>query len=197
MNEKINFYNSLELTLSEAEIIFSSAVDDSKSLFHTPTLSTFENKKISTRTVVLREFNREKRYLRFHTDSRSNKINQINDESTSTVHGYDPDLKIQIRLNGQTTIHQNDEISRNAWDQSREMSKMCYSVSNSPGKEILEPEEYDIVKEQIEIESGYKNFAVIIFKFDYLEFLFLKGAGHRRSSFDWSNGDLISNWLIP
>ena len=147
--------------------------------------------------MVLREFNREKRYLRFHTDSRSNKINQINDESTSNVHGYDPDLKIQIRLNGQTTIHQNDEISRDAWDQSREMSKMCYSVSNSPGKEILAPEEYDIVKEQIEIESGYKNFAVIIFKFDYLEFLFLKGAGHRRSSFDWSNGDLISNWLIP
>ena len=197
MNEKINFYNSLELTLSEAEIILSSAVDDSKSLFHTPTLSTFENKKIYTRTVVLREFNREKRYLRFHTDGRSNKINQINNESTSTIHGYDPDLKIQIRLNGQTTIHQSDEISKSAWNQSREMSKICYSVSNSPGKEILAPEEYDIVKEQIEIEDGYKNFAVIIFKFDYLEFLFLKGAGHRRSSFDWSNGDLISNWLIP
>ena len=52
MNEKINFYNSLELTLSEAEIIFSSAVDDSKSLFHTPTLSTFENKKISNLELI-------------------------------------------------------------------------------------------------------------------------------------------------
>lgn len=197
MNEKIKFYNSLDLTLSEAENIFSNAVDDSKSLFHTPTLSTFINKKISSRTVVLREFNKEQRFLRFHTDSRSNKINQIINQPSSAIHGYDPSLKIQIRLNGQIKIHQNDEISKNAWNQSREMSKICYSVSSSPGKEIIAPEGYDIIKEEIKIEDGYKNFAVILFKFDYLEFLFLKGAGHRRSSFDWSNGDLISNWLIP
>ena len=134
MNEKIKFYNSLDLTLSEAENIFSNAVDDSKSLFHTPTLSTFINKKISSRTVVLREFNKEQRFLRFHTDSRSNKINQIINQPSSAIHGYDPSLKIQIRLNGQIKIHQNDEISKNAWNQSREMSKICYSVSSSPGK---------------------------------------------------------------
>ena len=197
MTEKANFYNSLDLTLSEAENIFSSAVDDSKSLFHTPTLSTLENNKISSRTVVLREFEKGKRILRFHTDSRSKKINQIGKKSISTIHGYDPSLKIQIRLTGSSSIHHDNETSKKAWNQSREMSKMCYSVKGAPGEKISLPDEFDIVKEETEIEKGYKNFSVIIFEFDYLEFLYLKGSGHRRSSFDWSNGKLDSNWLIP
>ena len=53
MSEKIDFYNSLELTLIEAENLISDGVDNSKSLFHTPVLSTFVDKTISTRTVVL------------------------------------------------------------------------------------------------------------------------------------------------
>jgi hypothetical protein len=53
------------------------------------------------------------------------------------------------------------------------------------------------VKEEIDIELGYKNFAVLLFCYDSLEFLFLKGAGHRRSLFDWSSNQLKSSWLIP
>ena len=41
MSEKIDFYNSLELTLIEAENLISDGVDNSKSMFHTPVLSTF------------------------------------------------------------------------------------------------------------------------------------------------------------
>ena len=197
MSEKLDFYNSLELTLLEAENLIADGVNNSKSLFHTPVLSTFVNKTISTRTVVLREFNAKKRILRFHTDNRSGKIDELKENSISSIHGYDSDLKVQIRLKGKTYIHIEDEISKSAWSQSREMSKVCYSVKDSPGLKISSPESFDIVKEEIDIELGYENFAVLLFCYDSLEFLFLKGAGHRRSLFDWSSNQLKSSWLIP
>ena len=197
MSKKIDFYNSLELTLLEAENLISDGVKNSKSMFHTPVLSSFVEKTISTRTVVLREFDSKNRTLRFHTDSRSGKIEELKENSISSVHGYDPDLKVQIRLKGKTSLHIDNEISKKAWAESREMSKMCYSVKDSPGNKISSPEPFDLIKEEIDIELGYENFAVLHFTYDSLEFLFLKGAGHRRSLFDWSSDQLKSSWLIP
>ena len=197
MSKKIDFYNSLELTLLEAENLISDGVENSKSMFHTPVLSSFVEKTISTRTVVLREFDSKNRTLRFHTDSRSGKIEELKENSISSVHGYDPDLKVQIRLKGKTSLHIDNEISKKAWAESREMSKMCYSVKDSPGNKIPSPEPFDLIKEEIDIELGYNNFAVLHFSYDSLEFLFLKGAGHRRSLFDWSSDQLESSWLIP
>ena len=197
MSKKIDFYNSLELTLLEAENLISDGVENSKSMFHTPVLSSFVEKKISTRTVVLREFDSKNRTLRFHTDSRSGKIEELKENSISSVHGYDPDLKVQIRLKGKTSLHIDNEISKKAWAESREMSKMCYSVKDSPGNKISSPEPFDLIKEEIDIELGYNNFAVLHFSYDSLEFLFLKGAGHRRSLFDWNSDQLESSWLIP
>ena len=197
MSKKIDFYNSLELTLLEAENLISDGVENSKSMFHTPVLSSFVEKTISTRTVVLREFDSKNRTLRFHTDSRSGKIEELKENSISSVHGYDPDLKVQIRLKGKTSLHIDNEISKKAWAESREMSKMCYSVKDSPGNKISSPEPFDLIKEEIDIELGYNNFAVLHFSYDSLEFLFLKGAGHRRSLFDWSSDQLKSSWLIP
>ena len=197
MSKKIDFYNSLELTLLEAENLISDGVENSKSMFHTPVLSSFVEKTISTRTVVLREFDSKNRTLRFHTDIRSGKIEELKENSISSVHGYDPDLKVQIRLKGKTSLHIDNEISKKAWAESREMSKMCYSVKDSPGNKISSPEPFDLIKEEIDIELGYNNFAVLHFSYDSLEFLFLKGAGHRRSLFDWSSDQLESSWLIP
>mgnify|MGYP006237024809 CR=1 len=112
MSKKIDFYNSLELTLLEAENLISDGVENSKSMFHTPVLSSFVEKTISTRTVVLREFDSKNRTLRFHTDSRSGKIEELKENSISSVHGYDPDLKVQIRLKGKTLLHIDNEISK-------------------------------------------------------------------------------------
>ena len=74
MSEKIDFYNSLELTLIEAENLISDGVDNSKSLFHTPFLSSFVDKSISTSTVVLIEF-----------VSKNNNLNPINAEILSIL----------------------------------------------------------------------------------------------------------------
>jgi len=192
-----DFENSLETMLEQAFLSISNGVNDSKSYFHNPTICTFEGQDISARTVVLREFSEKDRILRFHTDQRSPKISQIKENSNATVHAYDQEEKIQIRLKGSIEIHHQNSVTKNAWENTREMSKECYSVKDSPSKEIENPDEFDIDKNQINREKGYENFAVNLFTFKYLEILYLKRSGHRRAVFEWENNQIKKSWLIP
>ena len=187
-------YSKIEDTLISAEKILINAVDDAKSLFHTPVVSSIKNNQITSRVMVLREFDLEGRKMRFHTDHRASKIHHYEEDSSATVIGYDPEIKIQIKLQGNMSIHYDDEITKLAWDNSTPRSKKCYSVKGGSSKEISSPEEYDI--KDFEVEEGYKNFAVLVFHFNSLEFLYLKSSGHRRAIHKW-NDEYDSNWLVP
>ena len=187
-------YFELTETLDAANKILTTAVDDARTLFHTPVVSSYDGKIISSRVRVLREFNLEKRIIRFHTDQRATKISELSSNSSATVIGYDPSLKIQIKLQGKVTTHHDDEVAKEAWNESTSRSKKCYSVKGGSSKMIDDPSDYDI--KEFNIEDGYKNFAVLIFNFDTLEFLFLKSTGHRRAIHRWEDG-LKSSWLVP
>ena len=190
-------YESLEETLDTSMKILEDAIENRRNVFHTPVLSTFSDSKINSRVIVLRGFDPVKRTLRIHTDSRSRKIKDISENSDATLLGYDPDLKIQLKLHGSIDIHYQDNIADLAWRDSQEMSKVCYSISESPGKEIDDPGKYDVDSENINLNEGYKNFAVINFHFNSLEFLYLRSSGHRRSIHVWEAEELISSWMVP
>ena len=190
-------YETLEETLEASIKVLENAVENRRSLFHTPVLSTFSDSKINSRVIVLRAFDPEKRTLRIHTDSRSRKIKDVSENSDATLLGYDPGLKIQLKLHGSIDTHYQDNIADLAWRDSQEMSKVCYSISESPGKEIDDPGKYDVDSENINIDEGYKNFAVINFHFNSLEFLYLRSSGHRRSIHVWETEELRSNWMVP
>ncbi len=187
-------YSKIEDTLISAEKILIRAVDDAKSLFHTPIVSSIKNNQITSRVMVLREFDLKDRKMRFHTDFRASKIHHYEEDSSATVIGYDPEIKIQIKLQGNMSIHYDDETTKLAWDNSTSRSKKCYSVKGGSSKEISNPEEYDI--KDFEVEEGYKNFAVLVFHFNSLEFLYLKSSGHRRAIHKW-NDEYDSKWLVP
>ena len=187
-------YTTLEETLQVADSILSDAVDNSKTLFHTLVVSSFDGSKISSRVMVLREFDINKRIMRFHTDYRAPKIKQFLNKSIATVVGYDPNIKVQIKLHGNINVHQNNDISQKAWEASTNRSRKCYSVRGGSSKLIENPNEYDI--KEYDAEDGYKNFSVLIFSFDSLEFLYLKRSGHRRAIHSWDH-DLVSSWLVP
>jgi hypothetical protein len=108
--------------------------------------------------------------------------------------GYDPNLKIQIKLQGSISVHYNDHVTQAAWEGSTTRSKKCYSVKGGSTLEISDPKEYDL--KDGNIEDGYINFAVLKFSFSNLEFLHLKSSGHRRALHSWDES-FASTWLVP
>ena len=187
-------YDQISETLSTAESILDNAVDNAKTLFHTLILSSLDEGKIASRVVVLREFNSKERYLRFHTDARAPKIKHFQKNSNASILGYDPALKIQLKLQGNVEVHLKDDVTISSWNESTTRSKKCYSVEGGSSLEIDNPAEYDI--SDVNIEDGYLNFAVIKFTYTSLEFLYLKSSGHRRALHSWDE-ELTSNWLVP
>jgi 3-hydroxyisobutyrate dehydrogenase len=187
-------YDQISETLSTAESILDNAVDNAKTLFHTLILSSLDEGKIASRVVVLREFNSKERYLRFHTDARAPKIKHFQKNSNASILGYDPALKIQLKLQGNVEVHLKDDVTISSWNESTTRSKKCYSVEGGSSLEIDNPAEYDI--RDVNIEDGYLNFAVIKFTYTSLEFLYLKSSGHRRALHSWDD-ELVSNWLVP
>ena len=195
LKEKLpDSYSHIDETLDSAKLILSEAVSNTQTLFHTPVVSTMNENKIVSRVMVLREFNFDKKILRFHTDNRAAKIDNLTKNPSSTVIGYDADLKIQIKMQGHAKVHIDDEVAKIAWNESTPRSKKCYSVKGGSSKKIENPGDYDITN--FEVEDGYQNFAVIIFNFLSLEFLYLKSSGHRRALHDWCD-DYSSTWLVP
>jgi 3-hydroxyisobutyrate dehydrogenase len=183
-------YDQISETLSTAESILDNAVDNAKTLFHTLILSSLDEGKIASRVVVLREFNSKERYLRFHTDARAPKIKHFQKNSNASILGYDPALKIQLKLQGNVEVHLKDDVTIASWNESTTRSKKCYSVEGGSSLEIDNPAEYDI--RDVNIEDGYLNFAVIKFTYTSLEFLYLKSSGHRRALHSWDE-ELTSN----
>lgn len=187
-------YDQISETLRTAELILDDAVENAKTLFHTLVLSSHDEDKIVSRVVVLREFNLKERYLRFHTDARAPKIKHFKKNSNASLLGYDPSLKIQLKLQGNVDVHFNDDVTKSSWNESTTRSKKCYSVEGGSSLKIENPSEYDL--KDGNIEDGYLNFAVLKFKYTSLEFLYLKSSGHRRAIHSWNEG-LVSNWLVP
>ena len=187
-------YNEISQTLESANLILTNAVENAKTLFHTLAVSSIDNNQIATRVMVLREFNIKERYIRFHTDYRAAKIDHYSENNSASVLGYDPNLKIQIKLQGSISVHYNDQVTQAAWEGSTTRSKKCYSVKGGSTLEISDPKEYDL--KDGNIEDGYINFAVLKFSFSNLEFLHLKSSGHRRALHSW-NESFASTWLVP
>ena len=187
-------YNEISQTLESADLILNNAVENAKTLFHTLAVSSIDNNQIATRVMVLREFNLKERYIRFHTDYRAAKIDHYSENNSASVLGYDPSLKIQIKLQGSISVHYNDYLTQAAWEGSTTRSKKCYSVKGGSTLEISDPKEYDL--KDGNIEDGYMNFAVLKFSFNNLEFLHLKSSGHRRALHSW-NESFTSTWLVP
>ena len=187
-------YDNIEQTLITADQILSDAVGNAKTLFHSPTVSSIEDSKIVSRVMVLREFDLKKRFMRFHTDYRAPKIKQFKNNNVASVLGYDPILKVQIKLQGNIETHYQNLVARNAWDGSTTRSKKCYSVRGGSSFKIDNPNEYDL--KDSNLEDGYVNFSVLIFQFNSLEFLHLKSSGHRRAIHTWDDV-YKSSWLVP
>ncbi len=193
-------YNLSELEQDCWDRLVSGAVK-SRTPFHTPSIATLQQGDVSLRTVVLRKTLPTERELRFHTDVRSPKWQELSQNPSISALFYDGLARIQIRVKGKAFLHHSNEITDEAWQKTSISSRKCYLTRFSPSSfteesssglsENIENENFTLS----ESESGYSNFGIVSIHVQSIDWLWLNHAGHRRAFFDYEKG--MNSWMIP
>ena len=173
----------------------------SRTPFHTPSIATLHQGEVNLRTVVLRKTLPTERELRFHTDVRSPKWQELSQNSSISALFYDAIDRIQLRVKGKAVLHHTNEITAEAWQKTSLSSRKCYLTRFSPSSfteesssglsEDIEHENFTLA----ESESGYTNFGIVSIHVQSIDWLWLNHAGHRRAYFDYEMG--VNSWMIP
>jgi 3-hydroxyisobutyrate dehydrogenase len=173
----------------------------SRDPFHTPSVATHSGNDISLRTVVLRKAFPETKELRFHTDTRSNKWQELIVNPSISALFYDAADRIQIRVKGRAVLHFNNDITTAAWQKTSLSSRRCYLTNFDPSSftdhptsglpEHIEQEKFTLEESEI----GYQNFGIVSIQVQNIDWLWLHHAGHRRAFFGYTDGSF--QWMIP
>lgn len=193
-------YSLTDLELDTWNRLVNGAVK-SRDPLHTPCVATHSGNDISLRTVVLRKAIPETKELRFHTDTRSKKWQELTLNPSISALFYDAADRIQIRLKGRAELQLNNDITADAWQKTSLSSRRCYLTNFDPSSftdnptsglpEHIEQENFTLE----ESEMGYQNFGIVSIKVQNIDWFWLHHAGHRRAYFDYVSGSF--SWMIP
>ncbi len=165
---------------------------DAFSPFHTAALATIADHGPEVRTVVLRHADAGARQVGCHTDWRSPKRVQVENQPRISWMFYDRERKIQLRLRGQAFLNGKNALARDRWERSAPHSRKCYASPLRPGTLVNQPQ-----AAPPDAESGWCNFAVLLCHIDYVDWLFLHAAGHRRANLLWRHNAWKAFWVSP
>lgn len=171
--------------------------------FHTGTIATMGLEgEIQQRTVVLRKVFPSEQTLVFHTDKRSQKVLEINNNPFVSFLFYNRKQQVQLRFEGEATLHHQDELAESTWQNTSIGSRKVYLSEKTP-REILThwedgiPEELKTKRLSLEeTEQGKINFSVVKIKVIRLDWLSLHSEGHARAIFEWIP-EKKSYWVAP
>ncbi len=199
-----DYYNDLDLTLDQAWTLWVRGGADRRSAFHTPVVATVDEGGFpQARVMVLREADAASRSLRFHTDARSQKVQDLAAGGMITVLGYDPAAKIQLRVRGSGTILAQGDVVDMAWARTSLPSRKCYLAEPGPGSVSRLPTsglmaDYETRDPSLEESLPARaHFSVLMVTVASLEWVYLAAQGHRRARFDWDGISWSKSWLIP
>ncbi|MEM8853832.1 MAG: pyridoxamine 5'-phosphate oxidase family protein [Pseudomonadota bacterium] len=189
-------YDDLGAVEDTAWTMMVDAVPNRRAAFHQVTVANLgADGEAEARTVVLRGADRAARTVRFHTDRRSGKFAALSAHPRASVHLYDHDAKVQIRLRGTAALHTGDALAEGLWSTMRDMSKVCYRQPVGPGAPIAAPDgamDGGLLADA----DGFANFVAVVVHIHQLEWLYLAAKGHRRALLDYG-GDTPPRWLAP
>jgi pyridoxamine 5'-phosphate oxidase len=190
-------HDRLDLSFADIGQRLARGVADRRSAFHVPTIATSAlDGRPRLRTVVLRGFEAGAMTMRFHTDSRSDKVGELSRDPRIAAHFYDPAAKLQLRVEGVARVHRDDTIADAAWAGSQPMSRACYAVQPAPGEAIVGAADYVLPVTPDEVLPGRANFAAVVIAIETIEWLYLAHRGHRRAIFSRDDG-WAGQWLVP
>ena len=192
-----DFYDDLDLSFDHAWTLLETGVNDGTSPLHTPTLATISAEGVAeARTVVLRGADRAAATLRIHTDRRTRKVEELTRDPSCGIHAYDSAQKIQLRLQGSASLHQDDDVATAAWAASQRHSKICYHQVEAPGVALIDPN-LASNEPDLDIDAGQANFCAVLIALHQIEWVYLHHLGHRRARWSRVGPDWIGTWLAP
>ncbi len=175
---------------------------DTKHAYHFPVLATSENNSLSQRTIVLRAADIKKRHLICYSDIRTQKVKDIKANPDTSWLFYDHQYKEQIRASAKATIHHQDEVAEQLWEQIPPKNRGDYLGPHAPGTEVEQysnnlPDDFSQQPTEENTQAGWKNFSVIVSEVYAIDFLKLMKGGHLRNYFAWEDGQWTMQWITP
>lgn len=151
------------------------------------------------RLMVLRGADRDHHTLWFHTDLRSQKIEQLRQLNLASIGTYDPHDGVEIRARGIVEVHSDDIMADQHWQQLELILRHAYSNTLAPGSPIpvRDPRMAKIHRSASfgDASLGRKNFAVLEFRTQAIEWLQVSSLGDRKALLsdesDWQVSALI------
>jgi pyridoxamine 5'-phosphate oxidase len=190
------FYNDLAVTLDTAWNLLEQGARDRHAPFHALSVASVDQAgNPRQRTMILRHVDRELRTLRFHSDQRSPKFEQISNRPAISVSHYSAEHKLELRLFGKGRFHLGDDIAARAWLSMRDLSRVCYRSPKAPSEPIDSPDDYlDPSKLVVTSDDAIaqRNFCVLIIHVEELDWIYLDHRGNRRARFRWGGNDVAS-----
>tara|TARA_R110002051_G_scaffold143103_3_gene216133 strand:- start:4048 stop:4593 length:546 start_codon:yes stop_codon:yes gene_type:complete len=141
------------------------------------------------RTIVLRKATDEL-MLTFYTDKRSKKITHIKENNKVSLLFYHPEKLMQIRIEGLAMVNNDINSKKLLWESIPEPSRKDYTTSESPGKEIKNPDIIEYLKD----EDHFCVVEIHPFKIEYLK---LKRPNHIRVRYSKDESDWEGQFLVP
>ena len=158
--------------------------------WRTPGLATVDAAGLpSVRTVVLRSF--ENNCLEFHTDVRSAKWAALNQNPQAAWCFWDPKTKEQLRIQGNCTLHHQDELTEQIWNTLPSHTQASYGTSAAPSASIESPDAFAFIA-----DIQRDNFGVIRCVAQTMDWLQLGRPKHHRALFKW-HAQWQGDWIAP
>ncbi len=135
----------------------------------------------AVRTVVFRGFNPNNDQLLLHTDRRSEKFKQLQNNQAAEICWYFPNTREQFRLSGIANIVEpTDTLTKQQWKLLSNQAKTAY-FQPLPG--YTETASHYPLSKQLDIETTAANFVVIGVAVEEVDYLDLRTAPHTQLHF--------------
>ncbi len=139
------------------------------------------------RTVVLRAADKAAGTLDIHTDLRSAKVADLRATPRATLHIWDSDAHLQIRLEADVAILSGADTAA-TWERVPPPSRMAYGSTPPPGQPVPDALDYQKTPDPV-------AFAILHLTVQAIDALHL-GPDHRRARFSRAQG-WSGQWLAP
>ncbi len=163
-----------------------------------------ENNIAAMRIVVNRKVDELQKTIYFHTDNRSRKFSDLEQDNRISLLFYDARQRVQIVVKAYATLNTDTFLTHDRWKATSPQARLGYMTLEPPNTKSNRPtlgheERFASIKPLDEESNPFeKNFSVVACAVYELEFLYLDFHGNRKANFYYEKGVLENSfWTVP